>query len=188
MPPRNWPLTKVRIEQVARFDHLTNPAYDCLERGLPFIGYHPYSLLWSRYEDRIEIILQNSNLTRTLYFNQDKHPDSVKPSRMGHSIARFDDDGSLLVDTVGFLAEPQWGLAPGVGSSEQKHIKERYTLGKDGLGMAISITVEDPVYLLEPVILTGSYFKVVDEPFEPYVCDLEDARRNLSPPLNTPSL
>jgi len=186
LPPKDWPLTKLGEEQVARFDERNNPAYDCLERGLPFTVYHPYGLLWSRYNDRIEVILQNSKITRTFYLNQDKYPDGVESSQMGHSIASFDDDGSLLVDTVGFPPDKRWGLAPGLGSSEQKHILERYTLSKDGLGIDISITVEDPIYLLEPVTITGRYLKVVDDPFDLYVCDLENARRNLSPPMNTP--
>ena len=186
LPPNDWPLTKVGAEQVTRFDHRSNPSYDCLERGLPFISFHPYSLLWTRYADRIEIILQNSNVTRTLNLNQDKHPDGIVPSQMGHSIARIDDEGILMVDTVGFLPDVKWGLAPGLGSSAQKRVIESYTLSKSGLGMDILITAEDPVYLTESVTITGSYFKVADTPFEPYVCDLEDARRSLSPPLATP--
>ena len=187
LPPSDWPLTKLGKEQIARFDHLNNPSYDCVERSLPFSSFHPYSLLWVRSGDRIEIIPQNSNLTRTLYLNQGEHPDDFKPSLVGHSIAYFDDAGSLLVDTIGFLPAVRWGLAPGVESSEQKRVRERYTLSKGGLGMDISITIEDPVYLLESVTITGSYFKVADVQFEPYICDIEDARRNLSPPLNTPS-
>ena len=139
----------------------------------------PYWLAWTRYEDRIEIELQNVTLTRTLHFNQDSHPDDLKPDLMGHSIARIKDDGSLVVDTAGFAAT-RWGLAPGVDSSEQKRVRERYTLDEDGLGMAISLTFMDPVYLTEPVTVQGTYRKVVDTPFEPYECDLEAARRSLS--------
>ena len=90
------------------------------------------------FEDRIEIELQNVNIIRTLYFNLDEHPDDLEPNLVGHSIARFDKDGSLLVDTIGFYVT-RWGLAAGVDSSEQKRVSERYTLSKDGLGMDISI-------------------------------------------------
>ena len=178
-PPSNWPLTKLGEEQFARFDELNNPAYDCLERGLPFFPIMPYWQAWIRHEDRIEIILQNSEFTRTLYLNQDTHPDEIEPSLGGHSIAHFDEDGSLVVDTVGFPTDVRWGLAAGVDSSEQKHVSERYTLSKNGREIELSMTFKDPIYLMEPVTVNGSYNKVADDPFDTYVCDLESARKEL---------
>ncbi len=186
LPPSNWPLTMRGNEQVARFHERDNPSYDCKERGLPLYDFHPYYLLWMRYEDRIEIIPQNSNLTRKLYLTQTTHPDDIEPSLMGHSIAQINEDGSLLVETFGFPADLKWGLTPGIDSSEQKHIRARYTLTNNGFGMDISIILDDPVYLTEPVTINGSYIKVADISFEPYACDLENARRALSPPQNTP--
>ena len=186
-PPRDWPLTKRGEEQVSRHDYLDNPWYDCLERGLPYFTVKTHNFLWTRFDDRIEISQQQYTSTRTLYLNQDKHPDDLKPSLMGHSIGYFDEDGSLLVDTIGFIEGVRWGLAAGLESSEQKRVRERYTLSRDGLKMDISITIEDPVYLTEPVTITGNYyFKVANDPFEPYVCDLEATRKHMSPPLNTP--
>ncbi len=87
------------------------------------------------------------------------------------------------MDTVGFSAT-RWRLAAGIDSSEQKRVSERYTLREDGLGMDISMTFNDPVFLTEPVTVNGTYRKVVDVPFEPYECDLEVARRSLSPQPN----
>ena len=185
-PPTNWPLTELGEAQVARFDRLNNPSFDCLERGIPFFPLKNYDFLWIRYEDRIEIIQQQYASTRTLYLNQDRHPEDLEPNLNGHSIAHFDDNGSLLVDTVGFPAGVRWGLAPGLESSEQKHVREHYILNEDGLGVNFTVTIEDPVYLTEPMIINGSYFKVADIPFEPYVCDLEAARINLTPSLKTP--
>jgi len=184
-PPVGWPLTERGEQQLGRFDELDNPAYDCLDRGLPFFTVMPYWLTWTRYEDRIEIELQNVNIIRTLYFNLDEHPVDLTPNLVGHSIARFDEDGSLLVDTVSF-STTRWGLAPGVDSSEQKRISERYTLSEDGLGMDISITFTDPAYLTEPLTVNGSYRKVADTLSEPYQCDIEAARRSLSPQPKIP--
>jgi len=185
-PPVGWPLTKLGEDQLTRYNEHNNPAYICIERGLPFFTVHPYSILWKRFEDRIEISLQNSNSTRTLYLNQLEHPDNIEPSLGGHSIAHFDEDGSLVVDSIGFPDNIRWGLAPGVDSSSQKRVTERYTLSKDGLKITLSLTFEDPMYLTEPVTVTGSYKKIADDPFEPYECDLEAAKRNLTPPLNKP--
>ena len=178
-PPIDWSLTKRGQEQVARYDERNNPAYDCLERGLPFFPVMPYWQTWTRYDDRIEIILENTESTRTLYLNQDQHPEKIEPSLAGHSIAHIDKDGNLMVDTIGFPANVRWGLAAAIDSSELKHVTERYTLSKDGLGIEFSVTFEDPAYLTEPVTVNGSYYKVADDPFDPYVCDLEAARIEL---------
>ncbi len=185
-PPTNWPLTKLGEEQVAGFNRLNNPSFECLERGLPFFPVKNYDVLWARLDDRIEIIQHHYVSTRTIYLNQDKHPDELNPRELGHSIARIDDDGNLLVDTVGFPDSVKWGLAPGLESSAQKRIRERYTLNKDGIGIEFTITIEDPIYLKKPVTINGSYFKVADVPFEPYVCDLEAAGRHKPAALNTP--
>ncbi len=185
-PPIGWPLTKLGEEQLARYNDHDSPAYYCIERGLPFFAVHPYSLLWERYEDRIEISLQNSTSTRTLYLNQSEYPNNIEPTLGGHSIAHFDKEGSLVVDSIGFPDNVRWGLAPGVDSSSQKRLTERYSLSEDGLRMTLSIIFEDPVYLTEPVAVTGSYKKIADDPFDPYECDLEAAKRNLAPPLNKP--
>ena len=183
LPPKDWPLTMEGEQQLAQYDELDNPGYNCVERGLPFYSLYPYYLQWIRYEERIEIISQQSTLIRTLHLNQETFPNDVEPSPEGYSIARFD-DGSLLVETRGFSAA-RWGLAPGVDSSEQKRIKERFTLSADGLTLNYSISLKDPVYLTEPVIINGKDNKVADVPFEPYGCDLDAAQKILSLPDNT---
>ena len=85
-----------------------------------------------------------------------------------------------MVDTIGFPEFAKWSLAAGVDASGQKRIRERYTLSEDGLGMAVSITFEGPVYLTEPVTINGSDRKMADDPFEPYECDVEASRRHLN--------
>ena len=181
----SWPLTEPGEAQRARFDDRDNPGYTCTERGLPFYALGPYSYGWKRYEDRIEITSQYSALTRLLHLGEDQHPADLEPGLVGHAIAHIDDDGSLVVDTVGFPAGVRWGLAPGVDSSEQKRIRERYTLNNGGMGMAITLTLEDPVYLTEPVVIDGSYRKVPDIEIS-YDCDLEAAQKDLYPPQKTP--
>jgi len=179
-PPMHWSFTPLAEAQLAQFNELDNPWFDCMERGLPLLSLYPYYLRWTRFEDRIEIISQQSNLVRTLYLNQSTHPEQIELSHAGHSIAHIDDDGSLVVDTIGFPDFAKWGLAAGVDASGQKWLRERYTLSEDGLSMAVSITIEDPVYLTEPVTINGSDRKVADDPFEPYECDIEASRRHLN--------
>ena len=51
------------------------------------------------------IVLQYGQLgfTRTIHMNLKAHPATIKPSRAGHSIGRWEND-VLVVDTVGFRA------------------------------------------------------------------------------------
>ena len=178
-PPRDWPLTERGRAQVNRFDLDDNPEYDCLPIGMPRVILYPYLIRWSRHADRIEIEKEHTNIRRAIYLDTDKHPEDIKPSNVGHSIGRFDGNGDLLVDTVGFLPLA-WGNSAGLDSSDQKHVTERYTLTDDGLGMDVSYTLVDPEFLSEPVTVTGRYRKVPDIPLEPYSCDRETARRHLN--------
>ena len=114
VPPEegSWPLTERGKMELARFDDRENPGYTCAERGLPFYTLGPYSFSWKRYEGRIEIVSQYSILPRTIYLNQDQHPDDLEPSVMGHSIGHIDEDGVLLVDIAGFPADLKWAWCP----------------------------------------------------------------------------
>ena len=187
-PPKegSWPLTQLGEASLASYQESDNPLYTCEEFGLPEITLMSSDFTWERYEDRIEIYSLWIGYSRTLYLNMDKHPVVIKPSLAGHSIAHFDKDGSLVVDTVGFPSAVKWGLAPSVDSSKHKHVVERYSLNEDGLGMEFTVTVEDPLYLTEPVTLHGTYIKTHDYDIGRYDCDLEAASKNLHPPRKTP--
>jgi len=180
--PGTWPLTKLGEASLASYKEIDNPLYTCEEMGLPEITLMSSDFLWKRYEDRIEIYSLWVGYSRTLYLNMDKHPVVIKPSLAGHSIAHFDEGGSFVVDTVGFPSVVKWGIAPSIDSSKHKHVIERYTLNEDGLGMVFTVTVEDPLYLTEPVTMHGTYKKTRDYDPGPYDCDLESASKNLYPP------
>jgi len=186
-PPEeaSWPLTEQGEAQRARYIESENPGYQCVERGLPFYSLGPYAYSWKRYEDRIEINTQYSVHTRILYLDKTSHPSDLEPNLVGHSIASIEDDGSLTIDTVGFPAGVKWGLAPAIDSSDQKRIIENYALINDGMGMNITVTIEDPVNLTEPVITNGTYRKVPDIKVT-FECDLEAAQKDLNPPQKTP--
>ncbi len=181
-PPEQgrWQLSERGEEELARFTDRDNPGYECEERGLPFYTLGPYSFSWKRYEDRIDIVAEYSALPRTIYLNQDTHPDEIELSIVGHSIGHFDEDGSLIVDVIGFPADVKWGIAPGVDSSNQKRIVERYDLVNGGMGLEITMTIEDPVYLKEPITINGAYRKTPDFDLKPHGCDIEAARKDLS--------
>jgi hypothetical protein len=94
---------------------------------------------------------------RTIYTDGRKHPPDIQPSYLGHSVGHWDGD-TLVVDVVGLNAET-WlgGGLPGAEKytslhSEKEHVVERWT--RKGNTMTYEATVEDPVMLQKPWIIT----------------------------------
>ena len=53
--------------------------------------------------DEVLIHHESYDVTRTVQMNMDGHPADIEPSKLGHSIGRFE-DGTLVIDTAGFSA------------------------------------------------------------------------------------
>jgi hypothetical protein len=95
----------------------------------------------------------------------------------GHSIGWWEDD-VLVIDTAHF-AEHRIGNAPGLPSGRQRHLIERFELTADRSGLTYASRVEDPEYLVEPMIGTLDLIYRPDLPFVSGPCDPEIARRYL---------
>ena len=179
VPPKDWPLSKAGQALTGRFTPDDNPAYDCISSGVPRMVLAPYLIRWSRHADRIEIVKEHSEFTRIICLDEDGHLEGLTPGPLGHSIGNFQEDGTLVVDTTD-LTPARWGLATGLDSSDELHVTETYMLTNGGLGMDVSYTITDPVYLSAPVTVSGRYRKVPDSPLTPFECDLDAARRHLT--------
>jgi hypothetical protein len=118
-------------------------------------------------QNRDTIVLQYGQLgfTRTIQMNVKAHPATVKPSRAGHSIGRWEKD-VLIVDTVGFAPGV---LSPPILNSDQLHVVERFSLDPEKMLLTRSYTAEDPVYFKGQ--FTGSdVIGVADLPYRPDPC------------------
>jgi hypothetical protein len=114
-------------------------------------------------KDAIVIQYGQMGLKRTVSMNQKDHPATVKPSRAGHSIGRWDGD-VLVVDTARF--------APGVLNApvrhgEKLHVVERFSLDPQTIKLTRSYTATDPDFL------KGEYkgSDVVEVADQPYAAD-----------------
>ena len=97
--------------------------------------------------------------------NMTTHPVTLKPSRAGHSIGRWDND-VLIVDTVAFAPGV---LSPPVLNSDQLHVVERFALDPKAMVLTRGYVAEDPVYF------KGQYagsdtIQVADLPYAPDKC------------------
>jgi hypothetical protein len=176
--PTEWPLTARGRAQAATFDVNADPELDCAQMGVPRLILATYSHAWRRYDDRIVIEKERSTQLRTIYLDGRRKPVDFTPSELGFSRGRFETDGTLVVETDGF-AETRWGNSRGLDSSAEKIVVERYRLSEDGYKIAVSYTITDPVFLIEPVTVVGEYTKSADYPFVDEPCDPATARRHL---------
>jgi hypothetical protein len=131
-------------------------------------------------EDEVIMRFDNTgdHVTRVIHMNAE-HPANVEPTRQGHSVGRWDGD-TLVIDTIAFEPDPS-GLDINVPSSPGKHTVERLTLSADRTRLRYETTVEDPVYLTEPAVLTQQWDHRPDIEFSPAseACSDEVAARYL---------
>lgn len=74
----------------------------CEHTGMPGLILSPYTHLWIREADRIVIEKDQSPLTRVIHLDGSAPPADYEPSILGYSVGRFEDDGTLIVETTGF--------------------------------------------------------------------------------------
>ena len=118
-------------------------------------------------QNKDTIVLQYGQLgfTRTIHMNVKTHPATIKASRAGHSIGRWEND-VLIVDTVGFAPGV---LSPPILNSGKLHVVERFSLDPEKMLVTRNYTAEDPVYFTGQ--FTGSdVIGVADVPYKPDPC------------------
>lgn len=177
--PLDWPYTDKGKAQAEAFNVHDNPEMKCMQIGVPKMIIYPYGINWTRDGDVIRVEKEHIDESRVIYLDPGALSGiETEPSYTGTSIGRFESPHHLVVETTGFLPT-RWGNANGIDSSEQKKVVENYYLAEDGMSVEISYTIDDPVYMTEPVTLTGGYFKQVDRQFEKLGCDERAASRHL---------
>ncbi len=178
-PSLDQPFTEKGRAQAKAYKESDNPAYSCGPISLPYLLMTVYEYKWIRQADRILIKKeQQEHADRVIYLKATARPAGYKPNSLGHSVGRFEADGTLVVETTGFNAV-RWGGGYGIDSSDQKRIVERYKLSNDGMSLSLSYTFEDPVYFTKPVTAQGEFAKTPNVEFVDQACDPQAARRHL---------
>lgn len=179
-PATGLPLTAQGQAELDAWDPTDNPWFRCEPRTSPWSFYGPGAHQIIRDSGNSVIIRHEINdVQRTVHLNLTEHPAGTEPSLHGHSIGWFEGE-TLVVDTA-FFAPAQWGIGSGVSSSDQKHLLERFTLLDEGRRMRLEYTLEDPVYLAQPVTLSQTYFLDAGYPWpDEYACDADASSRHLT--------
>ena len=172
-PPVDWPYTPLAQSAVDNFDETQNPQVDCMNPGPPKSTLLPYPIKISRPDDWT-VVMEYELREEVRRISFDASSEVGEPSKLGNSVARLEGD-VLIIETTNFIAD-RWGIQTGVDSSDQKHLVERFTLSSDGLAFDLEMTVTDPVYLEEPVVIARRYTKLPDRNLIYAECTMDSAQ------------
>jgi len=174
------PVTAVGQVELDAWDARDNPWFRCVSKTPPWlfsgVGAHKFI---RNGGDEIIVRHEILDVQRVIHLGMTEHAADIEPSHLGHSIGWFEGE-TLVVDTAMF-APAQWGIGNGLSSSEQKHLVERFTLVDGGRQLRLDYTIEDPVYLTEPISLSQTFSLNPDYPWQDvYGCDPEASSRHIT--------
>jgi len=139
----------------------------CLPDGMPGMMSGPFPMEVLQSKGQVTIIQEAyTQVRRILLDRPQKAVDDVEPGFYGHSVGHWD-GGTLIVDTVGVREDVGYQNVP---HSKEMHIKERISLGANGL-LRDEITIEDPAVLEKPWTFTFGYRRMSDYQLLEYVCE-----------------
>jgi hypothetical protein len=166
---RQLKLTDKGQRAAAAFVENTENYGKCLETKPPSSMLAPDIKQIELGKTTIRIGLDWDGVIRTVHMDQKSH-EGVRPSSQGHSIGHWEGD-TLVVDTSRFTPDSA-GISRLVPSSSEKHLVERFKLDASGTNLLYSFILDDPEYLVEPVV-SGEvgWTHRPDLKFAPVVCD-----------------
>lgn len=139
-------MSEAGIAASAGYVREDNPRFHCKPTNIIFDWTFDQHI--NRIEqaaDKIIIRYGFMDTVRTIYMDQDSHPDNIVPDWDGYSIGKWDED-TLVVDTIGFsegILDPRNGAR----NSEQLRIVERFTVDTEKMTLTREYEGEDPLYL-----------------------------------------
>ena len=174
--PDNFPVLNERgLAYQAVFDEAIAPKYDCLPSSSPAIQYDPYFMEVVQWPDRVLFRYEKDDQLRTVWLDGREAPLN-EHTVQGFSVGRYEGD-ALLVETTHFVFDiTGFDDYNGIPSSQLKKVTERYW--REGEELRMTLTVEDPLFLREPVSYTTRWLPAPEGyMLNPYECDAIDARR-----------
>jgi hypothetical protein len=118
-----------------------------------------------RGNDRIELHYGEWDARRTVYMDGRARPANQAPSRLGHSVGRWDGE-TLVVETSGVAAnQTAWRSE----HSEELRVVERFTRSAKGDTLLLTATITDPRSLRDPVVIKKIWSWSPSSEIAPYV-------------------
>jgi hypothetical protein len=154
----------------------TNDRYlDCDPLGLPRVGEYPRPLEILNVSDRMLISYEINNTWREIWTDGRELPKDPDPWWYGHSVGKWVDDYTFVVETIGFN-DKSWLNRLGDPHSDQMHLTEVYKR-LDHNTFQVTYTVDDSKTYTKPWVGTPRTYtlKPTWEIEETY-CVIDDER------------
>jgi len=159
-----------RLTPAALKTYPLDPADDpgflrCEPWGLAKQMFAPHQLEIRRSgDDQIQLRYGEWEALRTVYMDGRGAPADQPPSRLGHSVGRWDGE-TLVVETSRVAAGITWWDSQ---HSDQLRVVERFTRSDDGETLNLTATIEDPWSLREPVVTRKIWRWAPNQKITPY--------------------
>lgn len=145
----------------------------CLPHGVPRLMASPYPIQIIQTPGLVTFVHEVAHNVRLIYLD-DKHPEDLDPTYLGHSIGHWEGD-TLVVDTVGLNDKTQID-EEGIVHSDKLHVVERFRKINGGTQLEDLITIEDPETFTAPWTTRRVYEWRPDVRIMEYIC--EENNRN----------
>jgi hypothetical protein len=153
IPYQPWAREKTLSEKTStglnsQFDQTTDPqVLYCEPPGVPHIYLWPIKTKFIQTPEAVYILHELGPFYRIVWLNS-KHPEDPDPQWWGHSIGRYENGDTLVVDTIGFT-DKTWLDQMGHPHTEQLHLTERYKR-VDATTLELDMTIDDPGAYTKP--------------------------------------
>ena len=148
-----------------------NPLQNCAKKGFPLIMHAPYPAQFLRDGEDIVWHQEEYDTIRRIHMASGASAEGQPNSLLGYSIGHWVDERTLEVTTTNM----GWGHLNGQGVplSTSASTVERFMVSAQGDRLDYSITITDPVNLIEPRTYTRHWVYFPDGLVEAYDCSLE---------------
>jgi hypothetical protein len=132
----------------------------CYPGGVPGQLLYPAEPMYFIQTPKVVyMIWQRDHMVRRIYLT-DKHSETVKPSWFGESIGRYENDGTLFIDTVGLQTKNSYIDNFRTPHTEKLHVTESIKVVDNGNRIEAFVKVDDPDTFNEPLYLIQRWRKV----------------------------
>ena len=126
----------------AKFEQTTDPhIHTCEPLGLGRIYMYPGKTRFIQTPEAVYILHEIGPAYRIVWLNA-KHPEDPDPQYWGHSVGWYENDDTLVVDTIG-VNDRSWLDQLGHPRTERFHFIERYKR-VDAQTISLDMTIDDP--------------------------------------------
>jgi len=137
-----------------------DPKLYCQPYGFVREVMNPLPMQVTREGDILMFTYEEWALLRPVYLDGRQRPEHMTPSMLGHAVGRIE-DGALVIETTGVLPD-RFSDATQGGYTSQLRGVERYTIRENPRRLEMTLTLEDPVVLAEPFVMTKTWLATPD--------------------------